>query len=475
MSVSVVWFREDLRVSDQPALLAAVQRGNPVICLYILDTGGASDWSLGAASKWWLHFALLDLAEQLRERGASLLIRKGDSERILNEVIDNYEVDAVFLNRRYEPAIARRDAVIKAALVARGVSVESFNSALLFEPWEIRSKTGTAYKVYTPFFKMALSKGLPEVKGSVRRMSGVRLKADANEGVEALGLLPMVPWDEGFYEEWNPTRNGAEIELGCFLEKTVSGYARTRDIPSLKGTSRMSPYLHFGQIGPREIVNRLSVGGEGSGEHVYLKELLWREFAYHVLFHFPDTPQKPLQKRFEAFAWRGDEMDLDAWKRGKTGYPIVDAGMRELWATGWMHNRVRMIVGSFLVKHLLLPWNQGARWFWECLVDADLASNTLGWQWIGGCGADAAPYFRIFNPMIQGAKFDPDGDYVRKWVPELKALPTKHLHAPWEATDSELSAAGIELGADYPHRIIEHKAGRDRALATFRCLKEHAG
>ncbi len=473
----IVWFRLDLRLADNPALTAAAATGRSVIPLYILDDALAGE-TPGAASRWWLHHSLDALGAQLRDLGSRLVLRRGGAEEVLAGLIGETGADALFWNRRYEPAAIARDTRIKQVLKERGVAVRSFNSALLFEPWEVETRTGDPYKVFTPFWKTCLAKAEP----SEPTAEPDRLAAPANwprsDALPSWNLLPRIRWDAGLEAAWTPGRAGAEAVLGRFLDEALRGYAEGRDVPGDSGTSRLSPHLHFGEIGPREIWHAVSAEREGGGgagavrgSETYLRELGWREFAHHLLFHFPRTVRHPLRPEFERFPWADDEAGLRAWQRGLTGFPIVDAGMRELWDTGWMHNRVRMIAASFLVKDLLVPWQRGADWFWDTLVDADLASNTLGWQWTAGCGADAAPYFRIFNPTSQGERFDPDGTYVRRYVPELAGLPAPWIHRPWEAPEEVLRRAGVELGTTYPRPIVDHAQARDRALEAYGMIR----
>lgn len=470
---TLVWFRQDLRLQDNPALAAAIERG-AVVPVFLWSPEREGDWPPGGASRWWLHHALKDLRDQLRERGGDLILRRGAVEASLRALLSESGADAVYWNRRYEPAAIEADSDLKAALCESGFEVRSFNASLLHEPWTVASGSGDPYRVFTPYSKNLLRRDLPEpidVPLTAAAWGGGEITSDV---LEDWALLPKVDWDSGFYKAWNPTRAGGMGRLHAFLQHHAEGYSEARDLPAEDGTSRLSPYLHWGQIGPREIAAALAPLRAKKGGEVFFNEILWREFGYHILFHFPHTAEAPLQAKYAKFPWREDADALAAWQRGQTGFPIVDAGMRQLWATGWMHNRVRMIVASLLVKHLLQPWQAGARWFWDTLVDADLASNSLGWQWAGGCGADAAPYFRIFNPMTQGKKFDGSGEYVRRWVPELARLPDKFLHEPWEAPESVRTQCGVELGETYPLPVIEHKAGRERALAAFQQLKETA-
>jgi deoxyribodipyrimidine photo-lyase len=469
VSPAIVWFRRDLRLGDNPALAAALANHDRVLPVYIHAPEEDAPWPPGAASRWWLHHALADLSAQLRDR---LLILRGPSLSTLQGLVQRSGADAVYWNRLYEPAAIRRDTEVKQALRAAGVTAVSSNAALLFEPWEVHNRQGGPYRVFTPFWKRLLEFGLPRHPVAVPELEG-RLfdgmsDSSGNTLVE-LGLLPRIPWDQGIDAAWHPTRAGAEARLDEFLATGLSHYAHGRDLPDKDQVSRLSPYLHFGQLGPREIVSPCRDDGHAAAD--FLRELGWREFAHHLLFHFPHTSDKPLDERFASFPWRDDGTAMRAWQRGRTGIPLVDAGMRQLWASGWMHNRVRMIVASFLSKNLLHRWQDGAHWFWDTLVDADLASNSLGWQWTAGCGADAAPYFRVFNPVLQGEKFDPLGAYVRRWVPELSGLPPKWIHRPWETPADVLRTAELTLGEDYPYPVVDLKASRQRALDVWATVK----
>lgn len=468
-SPTLLWFRKDLRLADNSALEAAIQAGGPIIPVFIWAPGEAGGWAPGAASRWWLHQALASLSEEWKVRGGGLIIREGDSLAVLRELIAETGACRVFWNRRYESPLRELDAEVKRSLREDGIKVESFNSALLNEPHTASTGGGQPYKVYTPYWKKVKDRPLPDL--AEPDFAQLQFPDSFPESVEldTLGLLSSISWDAGFYQKWDVSEKAAMDRLDGFLSEAVKEYETDRDRPDVDGTSCLSPYLHWGQIGPRQIAHKLTKKYDlrAEGPQVYLKEIYWREFAYNVLYHFPHTPDKPLREEYASFPWEYDKKTLKAWQKGRTGYPIVDAGMRQLWETGWMHNRVRMIVSSLLVKHLLHDWHEGAKWFWDTLVDADLSSNTLGWQWSGGCGADAAPYFRVFNPIIQGKKFDPDGGYVRKYVPELKDLDEEFIHTPWEAPLDVLEEAGLILGEDYPEPIIEHKKGRERALAAL--------
>ena len=472
----LVWFRQDLRLTDNPALLAACAAGVPVVPVYIRDTKGEGAWAPGAASDWWLHHSLGALARDLERRGSRLVLRHGASADALDRLVAETGASAVYWNRRYEPAAIARDTAIKQSLEARGLGAKSFNAALLFEPWTIRNKSGEPYRVFTQFWKTCLASEAPPVPEPAPPKIASPAAWPASVALDAWNLLPTKPdWAKGWDKIWQPGEAGAKKRLDWFLANAVAAYKEDRNRPDLDATSRLSAHLHFGEIGPRQCFYAArAAAGDSKGATHFLSELGWREFSHQLLYQRPDLPEQALRADFRAFPWADDAKKLRAWQLGQTGYPIVDAGMRELWQTGYMHNRVRMIVASFLVKHLLLPWQRGQEWFWDTLVDADLANNSASWQWVAGCGADAAPYFRIFNPILQGAKFDPDGAYTRRFVPELSKLPTAYLFAPWEAPALELKAAGIELGTTYPKPMVDHAAARDKALAAFQSLKEAA-
>jgi deoxyribodipyrimidine photo-lyase len=477
-AASVVWFRHDLRVADNPALIAAIARGGPVIPLFIWSPEEEGKWPPGAASRWWLHFSLKALEKQLKAIGSRLIICQGKTQHALQQILSATDASAVFWNRRYEPGAIHRDTAVKSALKRMGVFAESHNGSLLYEPWDIKNKTGGAYKVFTPFSKACLAYSEPAQPLAAPQHLAKPAKWPESLHVDELRLLPKIHWDAGFHAAWHPGADAAETALAAFCPKGVREYAADRNRPDHSGTSRLSPALHIGELSPRQIWHSVSKSlhekpaAPLEGEP-YLRQLLWREFAHHLLFHFPQTPTEPLRNEFSEFPWRSDAKGLKAWQQGLTGYPIVDAGMRELWTTGWMHNRVRMIVASFLIKDLLLPWQAGADWFWDTLVDADLPNNTLGWQWTAGCGADAAPYFRIFNPTTQGEKFDPEGSYVRRWIPELADLSTKWIHQPAAAPPLELLEAKIKLGTTYPRPIVDHDMARKRALEALQTIRQN--
>jgi deoxyribodipyrimidine photo-lyase len=470
LNATIVWFRHDLRLGDNPALTAALGRGGPVIPVFIWAPEEEGRWPPGAASRWWLHQSLAALDASLRKAGSRLTIRRGPTLDTLRSLVEETGATAVFWNRRYEPAIIARDSKIKSALQGEGKTAESFNGSLLFEPWTIKTQQATPYRVFTPFWRACLGQLEPAGPERMPPRFEKPAKWPMSAELRELGLQPMIDWTGGLREAWHPGENGARKQLSQFLENAIADYADQRNRPDLLGTSRLSPHLHFGEISVREIwseLGNLQMKANADAIRVYKSELGWREFAHHLLFHFPHTAEEPLRGEFARFPWRKDTAELRAWQRGRTGYPIVDAGMRELWHTGWMHNRVRMIVASFLVKDLLISWQEGAAWFWDTLVDADLANNTLGWQWTAGCGADAAPYFRVFNPVSQGEKFDPDGAYVRRWVQELQRVPIEWLHKPWESP-LDVTTAGLEFGRNYPRPIVDHSRARQQALDAYR-------
>ncbi|HEY0981152.1 MULTISPECIES: cryptochrome/photolyase family protein [unclassified Schlesneria] len=480
----IVWFQRDLRIEDHPALQSAIERGEPVVPLYIHSCPVNDETAPGAASRWWLHHSLMRLSRELQSRGSRLILRTGEPLAILLELVDELDAVAVYWTRGYEPALRKRDEITKRELNSRGIEAESFGGNLLFEPWDIQTKEGRPYQVFTPFWKACLKASPPDEPLPAPEQIRPPDQWPNSLTVDDLKLLPTIRWDDGFHQFWETPQNSAADVLDRFLKSAAFEYDTQRDFPATRGTSRLSPYLHFGEISPRTVWHQTSklietMSGksvasatETAGPDTFLKEVGWREFAHNLIYHFPSTVERPLRADFERFPWRADPSGLVAWQKGETGYPIVDAGMRELWATGWMHNRVRMIVGSFLVKDLMISWKYGAAWFYDTLVDADLANNTLGWQWIAGCGADAAPYFRILNPQLQSEKFDPQGSYLRRWIPELKDLPLPWLHAPWTAPAGILARANVVLGKDYPKPIIDHGVARERALDGLRQMKD---
>lgn len=462
----MVWFRQDLRIADNPALSAAARRGSSVIPVFIYDPEQEGRWSPGGAARWWLHHSLYELDKELRGRGSCLIIRKGNTLGNLEELIRQSQADTVFWNRRYEPTARRQDNKIADTLKRRGLAVETFNAALLFEPDDVLNKQGEPYRVFTPYYHACLARGEPGPPIPAPRRLSAPQSWPRSLKLADLQLMPTIDWAGGLAEAWKPGEVAASKCLKRFMARALHDYNEQRERPDREGTSRLSPYLHWGEIGPRQVRSPLK-DKSGRDAEAFLRQLIWREFAHHLLYHFPHTPTEPLRSEFARFPWTNRRKLLLAWQRGRTGYPLVDAGMRQLWHTGWMHNRVRMIVASFLVKHLMIPWTAGAEWFWDTLVDADLANNTFGWQWTAGCGADAAPYFRIFNPVSQAERFDPDGRYVRRWIPELSRMPAPWIHQPWEASTSILDESGVRLGRSYPEPIVEHHEARRRALAAY--------
>ena len=427
----------------------------------------------GAASRWWLHHSLKSLGAKLDELGAKLILRSGEPLKNLKFISEKTGARAVYWNRRYEPLIQKRDDKVAREFKKIGLEVKVFKANLLAEPNEIENKSGLPFKVFTPFWRQCLKQLNPLTPlQPPPHFEKHKLELEGHK-LSKLKLKPVHNWSHGIKNVWNPGEAGASLNLKLFIKEAVKEYTKARNFPDRIGTSRLSPHLRFGEISPRQIWHALKESGEENWrESHYLTEIGWREFGYHLLHHFPHTINESLRPAFNRFPWKDNSDHLRIWQKGQTGYPLVDAGMRELWATGWMHNRVRMVVASFLVKHLLIHWHRGAEWFWDTLVDADLASNTQGWQWTAGCGADAAPYFRIFNPVTQSKKFDPEGSYIHRWVPELRGLKPPYLFEPWNAIDIELSAAGIRLGETYPHPIVDHSKARIRALKAYEKIKK---
>jgi deoxyribodipyrimidine photo-lyase len=440
----LLWFRRNLRLADNAALIAAVESGRPVIPVYILD-----DQDIGGARRWWLHHSLLSLDNDLRQMGSSLVLRSGSPRKVLTEIAEQVGASALCYSRRYEPASRRQEDKVQTAL-AESISIQVSDDSYMHAPGTVATRTGSPYRVFTPFWKAASAIGDPSVPLPVPAALTFARHSLVSSRLEDFGLLPTSPdWAQGLRDTWVPGESSA-LDRVDELESVVQDYNRHRDRPDLDATSRLSPHLHFGEVSVRQVwhaTNHLSMRlRNAGGANALRRQLYWREFSNYLLFHFPTLPDKPLRRDFEAFPWSGNEDLLQAWQRGMTGYPIVDAGMRQLRQTGWMHNRVRMIVASFLVKDLLIPWQTGAAWFLDNLVDADLANNSASWQWVAGCGSDATPYFRVFNPTLQAKKFDPDGHYVRQWVPEIET-------------------------AEYPAPIVDHGLARHRALGAYQSIK----
>lgn len=470
MTIALVWFKQDLRLHDNPAFIEACMHHKIVVPLYIYTKKTSV---LGDAQAWWLHHSLISLKKSLDKKGLCLVLRQGNPIEIIVDLIQRLSIQAVYWNRCYEPVAISRDKKIKALLLAQGIEVCSSNGSLLHEPWTIQNKSGGFYKVFTPYWKhcrQALS--IQSEVHLTKRPQGLEVKS---EDINEWRLLPSVSWASRFPDFWTPGEKGAQKKLDDFIDHNLVGYKKNRDFPEKDATSRLSPHLHFGEISPYTILRAINLAklelkcDLASIEH-FLSELGWREFSVYLLYHFPKFPSDNFRHEFDVFPWKNEKKALIRWQQGMTGYPLVDAGMRELWATGYMHNRVRMIVASFLTKGLLIDWRLGADWFLDTLVDADLANNSASWQWVAGCGVDAAPYFRIFNPVLQSRKFDPHGTYIRQWVPELATIKSQSIHAPWEDANSESMYANTL----YPKPMIDHSAGRIRALNYYQQLKKRA-
>ncbi|MGB0698986.1 MAG: cryptochrome/photolyase family protein [Parvibaculales bacterium] len=462
----IVWFRQDLRLNDNLALQSALNGKNAVIPVFIDDSDCGRQ--PGIMGRWWRDKSLAQLNDALKSRGSRLVFRKGRAQEVLPTLAKQVGATAVYWNRQYEADIVARDTAIKSKLKDSGIEAESFNGSLLFEPWEVTSKsTGGPFKVFTPFWRACCALGLK--RGLWDAPEKISAPAQWPQSDALPATAPLDHMDS--LNIWQPGEDGARDALALFLSENISGYAERRNLPAEPATSRLSPHLRWGEISPARIVAETEAANIKTDDGTkFLSELGWREFSYQLLYHNPELAETCLQNKFEAFPWRNDADAFEAWKRGETGYPIVDAGMRELRRTGYMHNRVRMIAASFLIKHLLIDWREGEKWFWECLVDADPANNSASWQWVAGCGADAAPYFRIFNPILQGPKFDADGIYTKTYVPELSALSGKTLYAPWTAKSDMLDSGAISLGDTYPNPIVNHEAARARALESFKSL-----
>ena len=465
--ITIFWFRQDLRISDNPGLFEAAKNGL-VLPVYLFDDELAADFRLGRASKWWLHHSLQSLDKSLDNK---LNFYVGDSKTILSKIIKENNIGAVYWNRCYEPWRIKADNEIKQSLE---IECKSFNGSLLWEPWEILKADKSSYKVFTPFYRNGCLRA-SEPREPLPQPQKLSLLKNSNFALSELNLLPDKKWYKRMESFWSVGEDSAQQRLQEFLDNGLLNYKDSRNYPAKKNISRLSPYLHFGEISPNQVwysaqaKKAINYSYSKDVDH-FLSEIGWREFSYYLLYHFPKLPRDNFQAKFDRFQWKNDQSFIKAWQNGQTGFPIVDAGMRELWQTGYMHNRVRMIVASFLVKNLLMHWHNGEDWFWDCLVDADLANNSASWQWIAGSGADAAPYFRIFNPITQGEKFDPEGEYTRRFVPELEHLSNEFLFRPWEATEHALKAAGIVLGKTYPMPIIDLKASREEALSAYRSL-----
>ncbi|MCS5707282.1 DNA photolyase family protein [Candidatus Berkiella cookevillensis] len=476
MKKALYWFRQDLRLTDNAALLHAIQENDSVTLLYIYDTDKKNAWTPGEAAKWFLYESLKSLTHDIQKRGGHLIVRKGSPQSILDEIIKKNDISSIYWNRCYDPFSIHRDTKIKATLRQNGIIVNTYNSSLLIEPSQIHNSTGGYFKVYTPF----KNRILPLLENIIPNKKICKFPENSCKNQNIVedwhhwNLWPQHSWTQKLAKYHAPSEKMAKHLLKTFINSQIEYYGEQRDFPALSSVSKLSPYLHFGQISPHQIVyaineKTLSIQNQKSRQ-IYLSQIIWREFCHYLLFHFPELPHHNFKEKFNAFKWDKDSKSLKKWQTGYTGYPIVDAGMRELWETGIMHNRVRMIVASFLTKDLFLHWTEGQNWFWNTLVDADLANNAAGWQWVSGSGADAQPYFRIFNPITQSEKFDSNGTYIRRWVPELQALPDKFIHAPWKADILELKKLGITLGKDYPFPMVEHSTAREKALLLYKDL-----
>ncbi|MBN9057550.1 MAG: deoxyribodipyrimidine photo-lyase [Rhizobiales bacterium] len=469
----IVWFRKDLRTDDNAALAAAAQTGRPVLALHIREPAERDTGPLGAAQAWWLHHSLASLAGRLQRLGTTLVLRSGDAHAVLDRMIAETGADTVHWNRRHDPAGISIDTDIKARLKARGIAARSFAGQLLHDPVRLLTGEKKPYRVYTPFWKALVREGEPHDPVEAPEQLLPPSTFPPSESLADRALLPEKPdWAAAFGEIWTPGEDAARARLDAFVGGAIEDYARDRDHPAIDATSLLSPHLAMGEISPARIWHATR-GLEAPNEDVirFRKELAWREFCHHLHFHFPALAERNWNDRFDDFPWAAGERNFGLWTKGMTGYPIVDAGMRQLWRHGWMHNRVRMITASFLIKHLMIDWRRGERWFRDTLVDADAASNPANWQWVAGSGADASPFFRIFNPILQGEKFDPDGAYVRTFVPELEKLDSKWIHKPFDAPESALAEAGVTLGKTYPKPVVDHALARQRALAAYKSLK----
>ncbi|WOJ95752.1 deoxyribodipyrimidine photo-lyase [Congregibacter brevis] len=470
----ILWFRQDLRLNDHPALEAAAREGKRVLPLYILDDETPNEWRMGGASRWWLHHSLSALGKDVLNAGGQLILRRGEAATILQELCEVSGADTVYCSRRYEPWASAQEKTLHQTLGSQEIAFKRYGGTLLHEPGQVMTQGGGPFKVFTPFWRACQRIEIAPPVTPAEKHWANRVQSD---DLDDWALLPTAPnWAESWGDYWRPGENGAQERLHEFLDDEVARYADERDFPAVEATSRLSPHLHHGEISPRQIwamceQKRLENPHSETAVKKFQAEIGWREFSYHLLHFFPGIPETSFKENFTNFPWQANEERLRRWQEGNTGYPIVDAGMRELWATGTMHNRVRMVVASFLCKHLLQHWRSGEDWFWDTLVDADLASNGCSWQWVAGSGADAAPYFRIFNPVTQGEKFDKKGEYVRRWVPEVAKLPNKYLHKPWEAPAPVLKEAELELGHTYPEPIVDHRDARQAALDAYEHIR----
>ena len=461
----ICWFRKDLRLDDNPALVEAAKH-EKIIPLFVFDKSLHEYSNIGEASHWWLENSLISLNLDMDNK---LNILEGNSLASISKIIKEQNVKYLYWNRCYEPDRIAADTIIKKSMKDLNVVTKSFNSSLLWEPWKIKNKSGNFYKVFTPFYKkgclLSDPPRAPLDKPEKIFFSKLNLK---NQNYHFKFQDKKNKWYEKFKKTWNTSEASARKKFNNFLNNGASDYNNGRNFPYKNSVSKISPYLHWGQISPFRVWKDAKNKMKGLHKETFLSELGWREFSYHLLYHYPDINKKNLKTQFDKLKWNINEKLLLKWKKGKTGFPIVDAGMRELWQTGYMHNRLRMITASFLVKNLLIHWKEGEKWFWDCLLDADLASNSASWQWVAGTGSDAAPFFRIFNPITQGQKFDKDAIYIRKYVPEIAGLPNKFIFTPWLADKTILKEADINLGESYPYPIIDYILSRKKALDAFK-------
>lgn len=466
--ISLVLFNQDLRIIDNPALVEAVKNSKNILPIFILDE--VNQRPIGGASRWFLHHALQSLNDELEKNySLKLITKKGDSLKILSEIFATKTIDKIYFNKQLEPSSIKLQNHIAKLAKEQKIAAHFFKSQTLFDPSEIKNGSGEFYKVFTPFWKECL-RNSTKIEKTSAAPKPEKLSSQAIIKNDDLDLLPKIKWYKNFEKIWQFNHKKLRQNFTNFLENKIQNYKQARDFPELESTSKLSPYLHFGMISPREIFNLAAQFSPSEGQKHFLSELGWREFSHHLLFHFPQFPTKNFREKFDKFPWIEDKKILQKWQRGETGYPIVDAGMKELWATGFMHNRVRMIVASFLIKDLLIDWRIGEEWFWDCLLDADLANNASGWQWVAGSGCDAAPYFRIFNPTLQSERFDPQGNYIKKWLPQLKNLPINFIHQPIAADEKTLKKFGVELGKNYPQPMVNHGSARDMAMMIYKNL-----
>lgn len=477
MRPALLWFRTDLRLHDNPALVYAAEGGRPVVAVYVLDEESSGVRPLGGASNWWLAQSLRALATTLEQHGIPLVLRRGPAADVIPALAEGLDCESVVMNSRTGNAVGRIDEAVAARLQEAGREVKRFNGHLLYKPGVPATAAGGFPKTFSAFHRAA--RRAPEPRRPLSLPPTLRgpQRVPDSEQLDEWGLEPSRPdWAGGLRETWHCGEDAARTRLAAFIGHGLKGYAAGRDVPAQDNVSRLSPHLAFGELSPNQVLYAIRHAAESgdvpaSDADKFEAELHWREFSYHLLEAEPDIGTRNIQQPFDDFPWRDGTEDIVRWQKGLTGYPLVDAGLRQLWTTGWMHNRVRMVVASFLTKHLLIDWRQGEAWFWDTLVDADPANNAASWQWVAGTGMDAAPYFRVFNPILQGERFDPDGSYVRRFVPELARLPNSLIHKPWTADAATLAGAGIRLGATYPRPMVDHDAARERALAAFQRIK----